>query len=45
MGIGGVALTWLLQKEGLLAKPIKPELASQAHSLPTRAVLLLWSFC
>jgi len=33
MGIGGVALTWLLQKEGLLAKPIKPELASQAHSL------------
>ena len=28
-----VALTWLLQKEGLLAKPIKPELASQAHSL------------
>ena len=33
MGIGGVALTWLLQREGLLAKPVKPELASQAHSL------------
>ena len=25
MGIGGVALTWLLQQEGLLAKPVKPE--------------------
>ena len=29
MGIGGVALTWLLQREGLLAKPVKPELAAQ----------------
>ena len=25
MGIGGVALTWLLQREGLRAKPVKPE--------------------
>ena len=24
MGIGGVALAWLLQREGLLAKPVKP---------------------
>ena len=31
MGIGGVALTWLLQREGLLAKPVKPEFA--AHDL------------
>ena len=31
MGIGGVALTWLLQQEGLLAKPFKPEFA--AHDL------------
>ena len=28
MGIGGVALTWLLQREGLLAKPVKPEFAA-----------------
>ncbi|SVD84443.1 uncharacterized protein METZ01_LOCUS437297, partial [marine metagenome] len=27
MGIGGVALVWLLQREGLLAKPVKPKLA------------------
>ena len=33
MGIGGVALTWLLQREGLRAKPVKPELAGQSHSL------------
>ena len=33
MGIGGVALTWLLQREGLLANPVKPELAGQSHSL------------
>ena len=31
MGIGGVALTWLLQREGLRAKPVKPEFA--AHDL------------
>ena len=31
MGIGGVALTWLLQREGLLAKPVKPEFV--AHDL------------
>ena len=33
MGIGGVALAWLLQREGLLAKPVKPDLAAAAHSL------------
>ena len=33
MGIGGVALTWLLQREGLMAKAIKPELVSQSYSL------------
>ena len=27
-GISGVALTWLLQREGLLAKPVKPELVA-----------------
>ena len=33
MGIGGVALSWLLQREGLLAKPIKPDLESSTHNL------------
>ena len=33
MGIGGVALAWLMQREGLLAKPVKPDLAAAAHSL------------
>ena len=33
MGVGGVALAWLLQREGLLAKPVKPDLAAVAHSL------------
>ena len=33
MGIGGVALAWLLQREGLLAKPVKPNLEAAAHTL------------
>jgi hypothetical protein len=37
MGIGGLALGWLLNREGLLAKPVKPELVAQSHSmLPKR---------
>jgi len=27
MGIGGVALAWLLNRDGLLANPTRPELA------------------
>ncbi|MBT7733726.1 MAG: DUF1501 domain-containing protein [Verrucomicrobia bacterium] len=38
MGIGGLALGWLLNREGLLAKPLKPDLTAQSHSmLPKRA--------
>ena len=33
MGIGGVALAWLLQREGLLAKPVKPDLTATTHTL------------
>ena len=33
MGIGGVALAWLLQREGLLAKPVKPGLKAARHNL------------
>ena len=33
MGIGGVALAWLLQREGLLAKPVKPDLTAASHTL------------
>lgn len=33
MGIGGVALAWLLQREGLLAKSVKPDLETTTHSL------------
>ena len=33
MGIGGVALAWLLQREGLLAKPVKPNLEAAAQTL------------
>ena len=37
MGIGGLALGWLLNREGLLAKPLKPDLTAQSHSmLPKR---------
>ncbi len=38
-GISGVALTWLLQREGLLAKPVKPELVGQSHTLLPRRPL------
>jgi len=51
MGIGGVALTWLLHKQGLLAKPVKPELAGRSHTLlpkrppgPTRARAMISFF-
>lgn len=37
MGIGGVALAWLLQREGLLAKPVKPDLEKLAHDLRPKA--------
>ena len=33
MGIGGLALGWLLNREGLLAKPLKPDLTAQSHSM------------
>ena len=33
MGIGSVALAWLLQRKGLLAKPVKPNLEAAAHTL------------
>ena len=33
MGIGSLALTWLLQREGLLANPVKPDLEATKHSL------------
>ncbi|MBT4227162.1 MAG: DUF1501 domain-containing protein, partial [Verrucomicrobia bacterium] len=37
MGIGGLALGWLLNRESLLAKPLKPDLTAQSHSmLPKR---------
>ncbi|MFM1557446.1 MAG: DUF1501 domain-containing protein, partial [Limisphaerales bacterium] len=36
MGIGGVALAWLLQRENLLAKPVKPDLSTASHSLRPR---------
>ena len=31
LGIGSVALAWLLQRKGLLAKPVKPNLEAAAH--------------
>jgi len=33
MGIGGVALAWLLQRQGLLAKSVKPNIAPPTHTL------------
>jgi hypothetical protein len=33
MGLGGVALTWLLNQEGLLAKPMQPDLAPRTYDL------------
>ncbi|MBT6790334.1 MAG: DUF1501 domain-containing protein [Verrucomicrobia bacterium] len=33
MGIGGLALGWLLNREGLLAKSLKPDLTAQSHSM------------
>ena len=33
MGIGSLAFTWLLQREGLLANPVKPDLEATKHSL------------
>ena len=33
MGVSGIALAWLLQQERLLAKPIKPGLTGNMHSL------------
>ena len=33
MGIGSLALTWILQREGLLANPVKPDLEATKHSL------------
>src|SRR5262245_55164207 len=33
MGIGGVALTWLLNRDGLLANPTRPELAPRHFDL------------
>ena len=33
MGIGGVALAWLLQRQGLLAKSAKPNIDTPTHTL------------
>ena len=33
MGIGGVALAWLFQREGLLATAVKPDLTAASHTL------------
>ena len=33
MGIGSVALAWLLKEEGLLAEPSKPELERKTYDL------------
>src|SRR5437899_1212206 len=33
MGLGGVALSWLLHQEGLLAKPTQPELGPRTFDL------------
>lgn len=36
MGLGGVALTWLLHQDGLLAAPQRPELERRTHDLQQR---------
>ena len=33
MGMGSVALAWLLQREGLLGAPVRPELAPVSYDL------------
>ncbi len=33
MGIGSLALSWILRREGLLASPVKPDLEQASHSL------------
>lgn len=33
MGVGGVALAWLLHQEGLLANPMRPELTPRRYDL------------
>ena len=33
MGIGSLALAWLLKREGLMASPAKPDLGANTHSL------------
>ena len=51
MGIGGVALAWLLQQDDALAKPAKPNLGAPQHDLfpkpphrppRARAMISLW---
>ncbi|MFM8420488.1 MAG: DUF1501 domain-containing protein, partial [Verrucomicrobiota bacterium] len=35
-GLGSTALAWLLNKEGLLAAPVRPELEPRTHDLRIR---------
>jgi len=37
MGIGGVALAWLMNEEGLLAAPAKPEIEPKTYDLKPKA--------
>src|ERR671914_396668 len=36
MGIGGLALAWLLKEEGLLASPPRPEVQPRSYDLAPR---------